>query len=117
MRSSSNLERRCPAQTAEIIVTCQDVTPETFPHTENAKDANGGSYADQTSAHEVGHQVGLAFQHRDSGFHDIGSTPNNNAVEALMKSGAPVNGQITTPTGRWIRHEDWEEANRRAQTK
>jgi hypothetical protein len=64
---------------------------------------------ENTVAHELGHQLGLAAKNPDSGGHDTGATPAG--VEHLMKSGQPVGGIWPVPTGQWLRHEDWQEAN------
>jgi hypothetical protein len=68
---------------------------------------------DNTIAHEVGHQLGLATRNNDVGDkHDAGPYPPG--TESLMRSGISANCVQRIPIGRWLRQEDWAESNRQA---
>jgi hypothetical protein len=70
---------------------------------------------ENTFAHEVGHQLNIPVRDSAPGEHDPGPWPEGE--EGLMKSGAPVGNVWPVPTGKWLRQEDWKEANDKAGTK
>ena len=106
-------------------------TPEAYLFVSNSQ-----HYINIAAAHEVGHVLGLSVANNanDTGLHD--NPPYSNAVvndvsnltppsapsghqsspnAALMQSGSPgANGLLAWPWGRWMRHEDWREANTNA---
>jgi hypothetical protein len=64
------------------------------------------------AAHETGHVLDIPTLYLEDMDHDFGPVPDN--TELLMKSGAPVEGVLPPSPGRWIRHEDWIQANKNA---
>ena len=67
-------------------------------------------------AHEIGHALGLSTWVSTSppysDGHDHGPWPGGES--ALMRSGTNGLGGVVESPGRWIRHEDWKEANTEA---
>jgi len=91
-----------------------------------------GGFVELVTAHEVGHILGLSTadnqtQHHDPPYPDqvISDVSNLNPPlpptghlsepnAALMQGGAPVDGLLPWPWGRWMRHQDWRAANQLA---
>ena len=84
-------------------------------------------YVEILAAHEVGHLFGLSTAvtghddppHPDQVNADVfhlnppSAQPGhlNEPNAALMQGGAPIDGLLPWPWGRWMRHQDWREAN------
>ena len=66
------------------------------------------------AAHELGHVLALSWLYISSDpHHDPGPFPDGTC--GLMKSGQPVGGlRSPMPCGKWLRHQDWEAANDKA---
>lgn len=79
---------------------------------------SGSGSVDLVAAHEVGHDLDLAFRNRTNGGHDPGPFPPESQATGLglMISGAPNSITHVAPAnpGRWLPHEDWRHANESA---
>jgi hypothetical protein len=72
-----------------------------------------GACVSLAAAHEVGHVLEIPIEDSGPIFHDGGPWPSGE--ESLMRSGIEPSGPVNCP-GRWLRHEDWKEANDLAET-
>lgn len=76
---------------------------------------NNLSYADTTAAHEVGHFLNLSTEKKGQGnAHDLGPWPPEVVREGLTALMYDANGGINS---KWLRHQDWVEANKQAKQK
>lgn len=102
---------RVPGLNVVFVALSRWLWSDNFEKNFEKDDADGANKTvPRVAAHEVGHYLGLAYWHdvpSDSG-HDAGPFPTKYKTVSLMRSGSQGKH------GKWLRWEDWKQANETA---